>query len=316
MAIFAHRRQRTSEKQQTDLSVTSGPAQTGAPGLVEVAVTGSAEAVISGLGQAEDARLDTAGEAEPAPPAAVPASAIQVASPAAASHEPIILVRDLWKTYRTGLVEFTALKGINLQIDPGEFTAILGPSGSGKSTLMNILGCLDRKDSGIYQLNGIDITDRTANELAWVRNREIGFVFQSFNLLPKLDLLENVALPMVYADIKRHERLERAMAALDAVGLKPWAHHRPGEISGGQKQRVAIARATVLKPALLLADEPTGNLDSDSSREIMHIFQDLHHQGSTIVLITHEAEIAAYASRILRMRDGQVVADTTTGPKV
>jgi putative ABC transport system ATP-binding protein len=227
------------------------------------------------------------------------------------SRQPLITVRDIWKTYQTGPVEYTALKGISLDIEPGEFTAIMGPSGSGKSTLMNILGCLDRKDSGTYILNGTSITDLSANALAMIRNREIGFVFQSFNLLPKLNLQENIELPMVYADISRRERSRRALAALEAVGLAPWARHRPNEISGGQKQRVAIARAVVLHPALLMADEPTGNLDSQSSREIMKIFRQLNEDGSTIVLITHEAEIAAYARRIIQFRDGRIVADSS-----
>lgn len=224
---------------------------------------------------------------------------------------PIITVQDVWKTYKTGQIEFTALKGVNLDISQGEFTAIMGPSGSGKSTLMNILGCLDRKDSGTYVLHGTSIADLSPNELARIRNREIGFVFQSFNLLPKLNLQENVELPMVYADVSRRERARRAREALDAVGLTPWLRHRPNEISGGQKQRVAIARAMVLQPALLLADEPTGNLDTESSQEIMKVFRQLNSNGSTIVLITHEAEIAAYASRIVHFRDGRIVSDTS-----
>jgi len=224
---------------------------------------------------------------------------------------PVITIRDVWKTYKTGKVEFTALKGINLDISGGEFTAIMGPSGSGKSTLMHILGCLDRKDAGTYTLNGTSITDLDPNQLARIRNREIGFVFQSFNLLPKLNLQENVELPLVYADISRRDRAKRAREALDAVGLTPWLRHRPNEISGGQKQRVAIARAMVLRPALLLADEPTGNLDSESSQEIMKVFRQLNQEGSTIVLITHEAEIAAYANRIVYFRDGQLIHDTS-----
>ncbi len=229
---------------------------------------------------------------------------------AANTGHSIITVRDVWKTYRTGQVEYTALKGVNLDIDPGEFTAIMGPSGSGKSTLMNILGCLDRKDSGSYDLHGTSITDLGPNDLARIRNQEIGFVFQSFNLLPKLNLQENVELPMIYADIRRRDRARRAKEALDAVGLMPWARHRPNEISGGQKQRVAIARAMVMHPALLMADEPTGNLDSQSSLEIMKVFRQLNQDGSTIVLITHEADIAAFASRILHFVDGVIVADS------
>ena len=227
------------------------------------------------------------------------------------SDQPVIAVRDVWKTYRTGQIEFTALKGIDLDIAAGQFTAIMGPSGSGKSTLMNILGCLDRKDRGTYTLNGTSITDMAPNELARIRNREIGFVFQSFNLLPKLNLLENVELPMVYADIHRRERNERAREALQMVGLLPWAKHRPNEISGGQKQRAAIARAVVLRPALLWADEPTGNLDSQSAGEIMKVFTHLNQTGSTIVLITHEPEIAAYAGRTITFRDGRIIFDTS-----
>lgn len=225
--------------------------------------------------------------------------------------DPVITLRGVWKTYRTGKIEFTALKDIALDIYPGEFTAIMGPSGSGKSTLMHILGCLDHKDSGSYVLNGTEIGDMTANELALVRNQEIGFVFQSFNLLPKLTLLENVALPMVYAGIKRHERLERAREALESVDLVRWAQHRPSEISGGQKQRAAIARAMTLKPALLLADEPTGNLDTKSAGEILKVFAQLNRSGSTIVLITHEADIARQASRIIQLVDGQLVHDSS-----
>ena len=224
---------------------------------------------------------------------------------------PVITLSDVWKTYRTGQIEYTALKGITLDIERGEFTAIMGPSGSGKSTLMNILGCLDRKDSGLYILNGTSITDLEPNELALIRNQEIGFIFQSFNLLPKLNVQENVELPMVYADIGRHERAQRALAALEAVGLTPWARHKPNEISGGQKQRVAIARAMVLRPSLLLADEPTGNLDSQSSIEIMKIFNQLNTDGSTLVVITHEPDVAAYARRIVQIVDGMLVSDSS-----
>ena len=222
----------------------------------------------------------------------------------------VISLKDVWKTYRTGVIELTALKGIHLDIAAGEFTAIMGPSGSGKSTLMNIIGCLDQKDAGEYLLNGSDVKNMNQNDLALLRNQEIGFVFQSFNLLPKLTLLENVELPMVYAAVKRKERTERAMNALDSVGLHQWAEHRPNEVSGGQKQRAAIARAMVMKPALLMADEPTGNLDSQSSKEIMRVFQELNRMGTTIVVITHEPAIAAYASRVLQVVDGQIVSDT------
>lgn len=230
--------------------------------------------------------------------------------PEATVQDPVITVRDVWKTYQTGSVSYTALRGISLDIERGEFTAIMGPSGSGKSTLMNILGCLDRKDEGEYILNGTSIVDLTPNELARIRNREIGFVFQSFNLLPKLNLIENVELPLVYADFRRRERQEQAMEALHAVGLAEFALHRPGELSGGQKQRAAIARALILKPAILLADEPTGNLDSESSAEIMKLFLELNAARKTIILITHEPDIAAYADRVVTVRDGRLIQDT------
>lgn len=221
----------------------------------------------------------------------------------------VIQLEDIWKTYQTGEVSLTALKGIDLTIRRGEFAAIMGPSGSGKSTLMNVIGCLDQKDQGNYLLNGRSISELSANELAKIRNEEIGFVFQSFNLLSKLNLRENVELPMVYAGIGRKARSERAMAALDAVGLADWARHKPNEVSGGQKQRAAIARAIALKPALIMADEPTGNLDSKSSHEIMQLFATLNEEGTTILLITHEADVAAYARRIIRFGDGRIVDD-------
>ncbi len=231
--------------------------------------------------------------------------------PESRTHTPVITVRDVWKTYQTGSVSFTALRGISLDVDQGEFTAIMGPSGSGKSTLMNILGCLDHKDEGEYILNGTSIVDLEPNELARIRNREIGFVFQSFNLLPKLTLAENVELPLVYADYRRRERQEMAMTALQSVGLSDFALHRPGELSGGQKQRAAIARALILKPAIILADEPTGNLDSESSAEIMKLFMELNRDRKTIILITHEADIAAYADRIVTVRDGRLIHDSS-----
>jgi putative ABC transport system ATP-binding protein len=224
--------------------------------------------------------------------------------------ERVIMLSDVWKTYQTGAVSFTALHGVNLDINRGELTAIMGPSGSGKSTLMNILGCLDHKDRGEYFLNGTSISDLSAETLALIRNQEIGFVFQSFNLLPKLNLLENVALPMVYAGIRRQERLARANQLLDEVDLLRWALHKPTELSGGQKQRAAIARAMVMRPALLLADEPTGNLDTASSSEIMKIFGRLNAEGSTIVIITHESHIAHEARRIVHLVDGRIVSDT------
>ena len=228
---------------------------------------------------------------------------------AIAENEIVINLQNVWKTYQTGEVSLTALKGIDLQVRKGEFTAIMGPSGSGKSTLMNVIGCLDQKDQGSYELNGIAITELDANELARIRNEEIGFVFQSFNLLAKLNLRENVELPMIYAGIGRKERSQRAMEALSSVGLAEWARHKPNEVSGGQKQRAAIARAIVLKPALIMADEPTGNLDSKSSHEIMQLFRDLNESGTTIILITHEADIATYARRIIHFSDGRIARE-------
>ena len=219
-------------------------------------------------------------------------------------------VRDLIKIYKTGDVEFTALKNISLKIKKGEFTAIMGASGSGKSTLMNILGCLDKMNSGVYILNGRDISTLSGDELAYIRNKEIGFVFQSFNLIPRISLLDNVQLPMMYASIPTKERKEKALYALEKVGLSDRVHHLPNEISGGQKQRAAIARAIVNSPAVLMADEPTGNLDSKSSEDIMKIFQDLNNEGATIIMVTHENEIANHTNRIIRFRDGEIVSDS------
>jgi putative ABC transport system ATP-binding protein len=221
----------------------------------------------------------------------------------------MIEVKDIVKRYITGEIDFTALKEVSLKIEKGEFTSIMGPSGSGKSTMMNILGCLDRMDSGTYILNGSNVSHLSDKELAHIRNKEIGFVFQAFNLLPRMTVLENVELPMAYAGISKKERREKALAALDKVGLSDRVKHRPNEISGGQKQRVAIARAIVNTPAVIMADEPTGNLDTKSSVEIMRIFQDLNNEGATVIMVTHEADIAQHTKRIVRFRDGEIVDD-------
>ncbi|WP_061321006.1 ABC transporter ATP-binding protein [Clostridium botulinum] len=221
----------------------------------------------------------------------------------------MLIVKDIEKTYNTGEISFKALKGISLKIERGEFTSIMGPSGSGKSTFMNILGCLDKMDKGEYILNGKDVTDLTENDLAYVRNKEIGFVFQAFNLLPRMTILDNVELPMVYAGVPLKERKERALSALERVGLIERINHRPNEISGGQKQRVAIARAIVNNPSVIMADEPTGNLDTKSSLDIMRIFENLNEEGSTIIMVTHEPDIAKYTKRVVKFRDGHIVSD-------
>jgi putative ABC transport system ATP-binding protein len=218
-------------------------------------------------------------------------------------------IRDVVKRYVTGDIDFTALKGVSLKIQKGEFTSIMGPSGSGKSTMMNILGLLDRMDKGTYILNGKNVSNLTSNEQAHIRNKEIGFVFQAFNLLPRMTVLENVELPMAYAGVSKKERREKALLALDKVGLSDRVKHKPNEISGGQKQRVAIARAIVNTPAVIMADEPTGNLDTKSSVEIMKIFQDLNSEGATVIMVTHEHDIAQHTKRIVRFRDGEIVDD-------
>ena len=221
----------------------------------------------------------------------------------------LIETRDLWKTYVMGQEEIHALRGVSIAIDRGEYVAIMGPSGSGKSTLMNLVGCLDTPSKGSYLLNGKEVAEMNDDELARIRNEEIGFVFQTFNLLPRASALHNVELPLIYAGIPAKERLDLARQALEKVELMSRASHKPNELSGGQRQRVAIARALVNNPSILLADEPTGNLDSKTGNEIMGVFERLHAAGNTIVLVTHEAEIAAYAHRVISIRDGQVEKD-------
>jgi putative ABC transport system ATP-binding protein len=222
----------------------------------------------------------------------------------------IIQLENIEKSYFMGNHTIPVLKGIGLAIQRNEYVALMGPSGSGKSTLMNILGCLDSPTGGKYVLNGQDVSKMSDDELAQVRNNEIGFVFQQFNLLPRLTAVENVALPLVYAGISKKDRIERALEALRKVGLADRSHHKSNELSGGQIQRVAIARALVNNPSLLLADEPTGNLDSKTSIEVMDLFSQIHAAGNTVVLVTHEEDIAAYAHRVVRLRDGLVESDT------
>lgn len=221
----------------------------------------------------------------------------------------IIRVENLSKVYDTGAVQVEALKDINLMIEKNEYVAVMGASGSGKSTLMNIFGCLDRLTTGKYILDDVDVSTLDTNELAIIRNKKIGFVFQAFNLLPRLSALGNVELPMVYAGMPKADRQKKAEAALEKVGLGDRMHHRPNELSGGQKQRVAIARALVNDPAILLADEPTGNLDTKSSEEIMDIFEGLNNEGVTIVMVTHEQDIARHTKRAVVFRDGSIISD-------
>jgi putative ABC transport system ATP-binding protein len=222
---------------------------------------------------------------------------------------PLIETRELWKTYQMGDEEIHALRGVSIQIEKGEYVAIMGPSGSGKSTLMNLIGCLDTPSKGTYLLNNQEVSTMNDNELARIRNEEIGFVFQTFNLLPRATALHNVELPLVYAGVPARERQERAKAALEKVELGSRMSHRPNELSGGQRQRVAIARALVNNPSILLADEPTGNLDSKTGVEIMALFERLHDAGNTIILVTHEADVAEHARRTIAIRDGQVEKD-------
>lgn len=229
--------------------------------------------------------------------------------------QPVIQLSGIRKNYTLGKVSIEVLKGIDLAIYKGEYVALMGPSGSGKSTLMNIIGCLDAPSGGAYYLSGQEVSSMPDNRLADVRNQEIGFVFQQFNLLPRLNALENVALPLVYAGVSKKERLQRAKEVLAKVALADRSGHKPNELSGGQNQRVAIARALVNNPSIILADEPTGNLDSKTSGEIMDIFEVLHAGGNTIVLVTHEEDIAAHAKRIIRLRDGIIESDAPCLPK-
>jgi putative ABC transport system ATP-binding protein len=221
----------------------------------------------------------------------------------------IINIEHIAKIYEVGMEKVHALRDISLKIDKNEYVAIMGPSGSGKSTLMNMLGCLDTPTSGIYDFKGESVSTMTDNELAKIRNKEIGFVFQTFNLLPRSDALHNVELPLVYAGLPYSERREKARMALIDVGLEDRMHHRPNELSGGQRQRVAVARALVTQPSIILADEPTGNLDSKTGEEIMGLFQELHEKGNTIILVTHEEYIAEHAARIIRLKDGLIEKD-------
>jgi putative ABC transport system ATP-binding protein len=223
----------------------------------------------------------------------------------------ILQLRGITRDFKLGAQTVHVLKGIDLDISKNEYVALMGPSGSGKSTLMNLLGCLDTPTSGSYELNGTDVSSLNDNALAEIRNSEIGFVFQTFNLLPRSTALENVALPLVYAGLSKEERLARAAEVLEQVGLADRMDHRPNQLSGGQRQRVAVARALVNKPALILADEPTGNLDSKTSIEIMKLFDDIQAAGNTVVLVTHEEDIAQYAERVIRLVDGNIDSDTT-----
>lgn len=222
----------------------------------------------------------------------------------------VIKIRDIKRNFKMGQEILHVLKGIDLDIQQGEYVALMGPSGSGKSTLMNILGCLDTPTSGEYELNGSNVSTMTDDQLAEIRNKEIGFIFQTFNLLPRTTALENVALPMIYAGIKKEERTQRATQVLKDVGLADRMEHKPNELSGGQRQRVAVARALINNPSIILADEPTGNLDTKTSIEIMNLIDQIHQRGNTVILVTHEEDIALRAKRIIRLRDGMIESDT------
>jgi putative ABC transport system ATP-binding protein len=235
------------------------------------------------------------------------------ATAAASPNGAIISADDLWRTYQMGAEEIHALRGVSFVIQKGEYVAVMGPSGSGKSTLMNLIGCLDTPTRGTYVLRGKVVSQMNDDELAAIRNREIGFVFQTFNLLPRASALHNVELPLVYAGVPKEARLERARRSLEMVDLADRMHHKPNELSGGQRQRVAIARALVMQPSILLADEPTGNLDSATGEEIMRLFDRLHHDGHTIILVTHERDIADHARRTITIRDGKIEKDERQG---
>jgi putative ABC transport system ATP-binding protein len=230
-------------------------------------------------------------------------------------QNPLISVRDLHKIYQVGNQTVPAIQGIDLEIDSGEYLAIMGSSGSGKSTLMNMLGCLDTPTKGTYHLNGVEVSTLRDDQLAEIRNREIGFVFQTFNLLPRSTAAQNVELPLIYAGVKAPDRSKRVAAAIESVGLSDRKAHKPNELSGGQRQRVAIARALVNNPSLLLADEPTGNLDSTTSDEIMQILRDLNAHGHTVIIVTHEEEIAARCRRVIRLHDGRMISDKIQTPE-
>jgi putative ABC transport system ATP-binding protein len=243
-----------------------------------------------------------------------PVSAPPVSAPR--PRHPVIEIRNVQKTYQMGSVEVQALRGVSITVERGDFVAIMGASGSGKSTLMNIIGCLDVPTRGHYWLDGVDVRQLDDRALARIRNRKIGFVFQSFNLIPRTSALANVELPLSYAGVRPKDRRRRAVAALEAVGLGDRIDHLPNELSGGQQQRAAVARAIATEPALILADEPTGNLDTASSAEVMQVFGALNAEGRTVVLITHESDIAAYTKRIVHLRDGHVVSDERHGPTI